>query len=48
VAFGSDNCQTACFFDAFAEFDVGSATCHVGSDGDGADLAQFRKSLFPA
>ena len=38
MAFGADHVQAAQSLDAFAEFDVGAATGHIGGDGDGSFL----------
>ncbi len=36
MAFGADDCQTAGILDFLGEFDVGTASGHVGGDGHGA------------
>ena len=45
MAFGRDDVEAAEFADAFAQFDVGTATGHVGGDGHGAELAGHRDDV---
>jgi len=41
MPFGAYDCKSACFFNLRCQFDVGTATCHVGSYGYCAGLSRF-------
>ena len=48
MAFGPENVQTADIGNAFAKLDIGSATGHIGRDGDVAAHLSVPALMLPA
>ena len=45
MAFRTDDSQTACVFHVLGQLDIGTTTCHVGSDGYGAVATSLRNDM---
>ncbi|MNW21016.1 hypothetical protein D3C71_2216920 [compost metagenome] len=45
MTFGTYNCQTSCFFNTHAKFNIRTTTSHVGGNGHLTSLTSFSNNI---